>query len=227
MRALALLLPVLLSGCSLIQAIVCPEDAPGTQAASSPAPTAAPVGGSLYSEASYWSKTVNRLLEGRRTPVGMGEVAVADGDLVFKSRVEGRIAYCTEHPVYTAPSAGPARIACFMDADNDGKFETVTVPLAGIWLDKEIPQPVRYARTGQILPGADSTKYELLYAGTSNGSLRLSYREYLNDKAIPGAFLDVSYDFRQEPTTISFRNVTIDVLSADNRRIVYRVSRQP
>lgn len=224
MRVLALLLPVLLAGCSCFRIFEAPfpVEKAGTSSFDRLEATA-PVGGTVYSEATYWTKTGHRLQDGFQTSLGPGKVAVTAGDLVFKSNVNGRIAYCTEHPAYQDPSAGPMKSACFIDADNDGRFETVTAAPAGSWLEKEIPQPIRYARTERILPRSDSIRYELLYTGISNDTLRLAYREYLNEMAKPEAALDVSYDFRQKPTTISFRAVKIDVLDADNSQIVYRV----
>jgi hypothetical protein len=213
MRVLAFLLPVLLAGCAFFQPI---EDA-------APVEAKAPVGGAVYSQATYWTKTGHRLLDGYKGNLGMGSVAVASGDLVYKGLVEGRVAYCSDYPAYTDSSARPVGSACFVDTDNDGKFDAVAATPGGVWLEKAIAPPVRYSKPVLVLPGSDSFRYELLYTGIGNDSLRLSYREYLNEAAKPTAFLDVIYDFRQQPTTITFRAVQIDVLRADNSQIVYRV----
>lgn len=104
MRLQVLCLPLFLAGCSCLQGI---ENPAAVRTAA-----AAPVGGTVYSEATYWSKTGHRLLDSLQTGLGPGRVAVTAGDLVFKGNVNGRMAYCTEQPGYLEASAGPGKTAC-------------------------------------------------------------------------------------------------------------------
>jgi hypothetical protein len=92
-----------------------------------------------------------------------------------------------------------------------------------IWFEETIPNPIPYAKSELITPKADSFKYEILYQGISKGTLRLSYREYINDMARPSFFQDVSYDIASYPTEITFKTVRVEVLGADNSGIRYRV----
>ncbi len=90
-------------------------------------------------------------------------------------------------------------------------------------MSKPLPAPVRFEKADVVVPGTGSFKYELLYQGLSNKSLRLSYREYSNDMARPAFFQDVSYDVVSFPTTIAFKNVKIEVLDAGNNGLTYKV----
>jgi len=62
-----------------------------------------------------------------------------------------------------------------------------------------------------------------MYEGVSNKSLRLAYREYINDLARPAFFQSVNYDIASLPETIAFRSVRVEVISANNEAIEYRV----
>ncbi|MDD4959387.1 MAG: hypothetical protein PHS51_08555 [Gallionella sp.] len=183
----------------------------------------APVGGVIYSQFRYWSKIGYRLKGDFSTSLGLGKVSVSDGDFVLKSEVENKTVFCTEKSAYIDPMVGPHTTACFIDADNDGKFERVKAAPAAIWFESEITPPLAYEKSELVIPRNDSFKYELLYQGISKGSLKLSYREYVNDFARPAFFQDVTYDLDSTPTTITFRTVRLEVLNANNNQISYRV----
>lgn len=183
----------------------------------------APVGGVMYKQFKYWSKTGYRIQKPFSIGLGFGKIAVSEGDFVAKANLHGESVYCAEKLAYIDPLAGPFGAACFIDADNDGRFEAVKAAHGVYWFKKNISPPLAYEKSEHIIPRTDSFKYELLYQGVSNKSLRLFYREYLNDFARPAFFQDVSYDFTAKPTTVTFRTVKIEVINADNIQIVYRV----
>ena len=183
----------------------------------------APVGGIIYSQFRYWSKKGYRLKNELSVGLGPGRVSVSDGDFVLKAEVEKKAVFCTEKRAYIDPLVGPHTTACFIDADNDGKFERLKAAPGVIWFESEITPAIAYEKSELIMPRNDSFKYELLYQGITKGSLKLSYREYINDFARPAFFQDVTYDLDSTPTTITFRTVRIEVLSANNNQISYRV----
>ena len=224
MRALILLIALALSGCatvkiselSTVDSRIGTVPIIGEQAV-------APVGGVIYSQFRYWSKTGYRLKGGLSVGLGLGRVSVSDGDFVLKAEVENKTAFCTEKLTYIDPLVGPHTTACFIDADNDGKFERLKTAPGAIWFESEITPPLAYEKSELMVPRSDSFKYELLYQGITKGSLKLSYREYINDFARPAFFQDVTYDLDSTPTTITFRTVRLEVLSANNNQITYRV----
>lgn len=224
MRTLTLLITLALSACATVKVseLSTVDSRIGTVAKIGEQ-AVAPVGGIIFSQFRYWSKTGYRMKGDLSVGLGLGRVSVSDGDFVLKAEVENKTAFCTEKRAYIDPLVGPHTTACFIDADNDGKFERVKAAPGAIWFESEIVPPLSYEKSELILPRSDSFKYELLYQGTTKGSLKLSYREYLNDFARPAFFQDVTYDLDSTPTTITFRTVRLEVLRANNNQIAYRV----
>ncbi len=223
MRYTTLLTALLLSGCATVQVVersamseqVGQRPPVGTQAE-------APVGGVLFSQFRYWSKVGYRLDDDINLSFALGRVSAQSGDFLVKATSDGKSVLCTEKRAYIDPLVGPHAIACFPDA-NDGLLRSVSATPGMVTMSKDLPNPVRYARSEEVTPRRDSFKYELLYQGVSGKSIRLSYREYLNDLARPAFFQDVSYDLSDFPTTVTFRAVRLEIFSAGNNGIAYRV----
>jgi len=183
----------------------------------------APVGGVVFSQFKYLSKLRYTVTAGASIGLGLGKVVVSPLDSLITANLDGQKVYCTEKPAYIDPIAGPIRTACFIDANGDGAFETVKAAPGAVWFTKGVSPPLAYERSEQMVPRTDSFKYEILYQGTSRNSLKLLYREYIDNLARPAFFQDVTYDLDSMPTTVTFRTVRIEVLDANNNEIVYRV----
>lgn len=177
----------------------------------------------MFSQYRYWSKTGYRLLAPVSLSLGLGQVRSETGDFVIVSEIEGSTAYCTEKPAYMDAMVGPLKPACFVDKDGTGSFDRVKAAPGMVWFEKKLDPQVPYERSELQVPRADSTKYEILYEGISAKTLRLAYREYVNDFARPAFFQDVSYEINEFPADITFRTVRISVVSADNNGIRYKV----
>ena len=69
------------------------------------------------------------------------------------------------------------------------------------------------------------SRTELLYQGLDRGVVRLSFREFVNELARPAFTQELTYTLEPggRATTISFRRVRIEILSASNNEIRYRV----
>ena len=222
---LAALLPaIILAGCASIQITesnVVTEKVGQSPPIGSQAST--PVGGIVFSQFRYWSKIGYRLDAPVNSSFMLGRVAAAQGDFLVKAVVDGKTAFCTERRTYIDPVTGPHRTTCFIDSVGTGTFTRMIAAPGVVWLEKDLPSPARYSRSEQISPRSDSFKYELLYLGVSNKTIRLSHREFLNDLARPAYFQDVSYDIGTLPATITFRTVKLELLAADNNALTYRV----
>lgn len=185
--------------------------------------TTASVGSQIFSQYRYLSRTGYRLGRATSTRIGLGRVITSDGEFVGRAQIDGENAYCTESLAYHDPMTGPMKIACFFDRDTDGKFEVVKAQPGVVWFESKLDVPVTFAKGEQVIPMNDSKKYELLYQGYSGNTLRLSYREYINDMARPAYFQDVSYEIAAFPTDITFKTVKLQVLSAGNNGMRYKV----
>lgn len=224
MRLLFTLATLILAGCASIQITernVATEKVGESPPIGSQAST--PVGGTVFSQFRYWSKIGYRLDAPVNSSFMLGQVAAAQGDSLVRAVVDGKTAFCTERRTYFDPVVGPHRTTCFIDPVGSGTFTKMTAAPGVVWLEKDLPSPVGYSKSEQIFPRSDSFKYELLYQGVSGKTIRLSYREFLDDLARPAYFQDVSYDIGTLPVTLTFRTVKLEVFSADNNALSYRV----
>lgn len=70
------------------------------------------------------------------------------------------------------------------------------------------------------------TNFELLYAGMAPGAVHLTYREYApTDTAHPSQVQDLTYNLSDK--SIRFKDILIDIESADNQSIRFRVKSVP
>jgi hypothetical protein len=185
----------------------------------------APVGGTMFSQYRYWSKPGYRLQAPLSTRIGVmrGSIQTELGDFVAPAVAGGVVAYCTEKLAVIDPPFGPITKACFLDKSGSGSFDTVRAAPGLVWFEKTLDSRIRYEQGELQVPRQDSKKHELLYQGASAKTLRLTYREYMNDFARPVFFQDVSYEITEFPMEVTFRTVRISVLSADNNGIRYKV----
>ncbi len=224
MRTLMLYTAIILSGCATVKI----DETSSVISKTGFIPTigsksTSSVGGVIFSQFSYLSKTGYRIEDGATIGVGLGRIVVSDGDFLVKAQLDGKTIFCTEKPAYIDPLMGPQAAACFIDADDDGRFESVKYRPGAVWFGKNIDTLLEYSKTESISPHKDSFKYELLYQGISKNTLKLSYREYKDDFARVAFFQDVTYDLGSTPATISFRSASIEVFEANNNQISYRV----
>jgi hypothetical protein len=69
---------------------------------------------------------------------------------------------------------------------------------------------------------SDNFQQSLIYNGRVGNKLRIGYREFSNNAARPAFNNDVEYDL-DVSKTIAYRGAKIEVISATNEQIVYRV----
>lgn len=72
------------------------------------------------------------------------------------------------------------------------------------------------------VPKSGSFEAELVYAGISNETIRLLYREYLDGLARPAFTQELTYDLK-ESREIDFKSLRLEVVKAGNSRIEFRV----
>lgn len=117
---------------------------------------------------------------------------------------------------------------CLLDANEDGVFDDATL---NVYTDRPdgkatLISPVKYTIEKDVDLQLSTTKFqrEILYQGAANGVINVSYRELINNMARPAFDQDVKYEINHGGTTIiAFKGVRIEVISADNTSIKYRV----
>jgi outer membrane lipoprotein-sorting protein len=180
-------------------------------------------GSPIFAQFQYWSRVGYRLKGNLTTRVGLGRVMVSNGEFLGRAQVEGEDAYCTESLTYIDPLTGPLKTACFLDSNKDGRFDFVKAAPGMIWFEYKLDAPIDFEKSELIVTKMDAKKSELLYQGFSGNILRISFREYINDMARPSYFQDVTYDIPSFPTDITFKTVKLQVLSAGNNGIRYKI----
>jgi hypothetical protein len=183
----------------------------------------APVGGTVYSQYRYWSKTGYRLEDPAAFRVLVVPVKVEVGEFIVPADAGGEPAYCTERNAYVDPLSGTGSKVCFITPIGRSSFNKAKVAPGMVWLSYDLPTPIRFSKSELVVPRIDALKSELLYQGYSNKTIKLSYREYAGDFARPAFFQDVSYDITEFPTTVTFKTVKLNLLGADNNGLRYQV----
>ncbi|MFO1417149.1 MAG: hypothetical protein U1E83_00625 [Methylotetracoccus sp.] len=184
----------------------------------------APLGGLMYSQFSYLLRSGARITEANRQPFGLGGLFISRGEVVFPSSLGGASVYCSDKRVYSDPIAGFLSKACFSDRDGDRRFDTVQVAPESTWIQRPLSPTLPYATMDVPVAERGAFKFELAYDGYSGQSLHLSYREF-RGKSLerPVYTQQAKYDVARFPADIVFRSVKLQILDADNMRIVYRV----
>ena len=115
--------------------------------------------------------------------------------------------------------------ACLVDKGGNGIFDHSMFKNR----DRYFPliNKAKYARTAnEPTFSIDESKFKrtALYQGISKGSIKISFREFVNDMARPAFTQDVSYDLQSDGTTsIAFKGLRIEVISARGPNIEYKV----
>jgi hypothetical protein len=168
----------------------------GTQAA-------AAVGDVIYSEFDYTAASGAVMLQPVSMTVGLGgSVQVPAVTQLVSASVDGNPGYCTTALTYSDPIAGPYRPTCYLDGDGDNRFETLWVAPGAIGFTYVLDPPVQY-KSGQITGDASGYKYELLYQGLDGNTLRVGYREYIDNMARPAFAQELTYPVRSHPPPLS------------------------
>jgi hypothetical protein len=81
-----------------------------------------------------------------------------------------------------------------------------------------------FKKATRISEQGTSFQQTLLYSGRVGDKLKISYREFSNNSARPAFNNDVEYDFSTSKT-IAYKGAMLEVISADNTSITYKVIR--
>lgn len=143
-------------------------------------------------------------------------VILKKGDLLWGARAEGsRREFCDVDL--------PGQF-CFTDEDGNGTFDKARV-VSGSRIPSISARYTEYWKPAKPEEGRQGGhRWELVYLGAGGGVLRFSAREFLDDPDRPSTQNEVTYDLKaDEPTSLTFRGVKLEVLEAGNDGIRYRV----
>lgn len=107
-----------------------------------------------------------------------------------------------------------------MDDDGDGKFDRV----AGneVQGGKRLDHPIAYMKSEYIDTAPGSLKQVVIYLGSTKDTLRLSYREFVDDMARPAFTEEYSFPLDSKfPQPIGFKDVKMIVSGIDAAGLHY------
>jgi hypothetical protein len=156
-----------------------------------------------------------------RGPIGgsfwAGREGLAAGTQLVAAVSEGREVFC--HP--------PRRMGapCVADTNGDGRFDQAsTMNAYGMLVNRRDIEPAAYRASDRSIQ--DGFKYELIYQGLDDGTLRIAYREFRDNLARPAFSQDLTYTLSPEgETEVRFRDVIMAVHSANNSQVDYTLIR--
>jgi hypothetical protein len=189
----------------------------------------APVGGVIFGQFDYRAAIRAVAQDNYQRQVLNAVIRVNAGQPLFRSLVGGsREGWCSANPTYFTIIGAEARSACFLDGQGrgsqigrTGRFSEAYVVNTAVGTELSVDIPYRI---DEIAAGG-GFRYELIYQGFDRGVVRVTYREFVDSMARPAFQQDLSYTLEPggRPTTVSFRSVRLEILSADNNSIRYRV----
>jgi hypothetical protein len=116
--------------------------------------------------------------------------------------------------------------ACLYDDNGDGTFDRY----GGneVQGGKRLTTPMPYKPSEFINPTSDALKQTVIFLGSTKDSLRLSYREFINDMARPAFTEEYTFPLSTTfPQTISFKSVKLSVTSIDGEGLHYSIVSVP
>jgi hypothetical protein len=181
----------------------------------------AAVGAVLISHEDYVAQGGVKVLPGFDTPVSLGfqRVIVPTGTVLPQASIGDERCYISESPVVFAMRAPVQHPACFFDRDGDGRLETLR--FVDGWANYLSIPPAKVEPVDRMLTGF---RQELLYEGRDENTIRVLYRQYLDSLIRPAFQQELTYTLDDAGhTRARFRDAVLEVESADNESIRYRV----
>jgi len=197
----------------------------------------AAVGETMVSLKDYYEKerhNVWSIGQAATLRVGLGSMVLVPGDYTAVRHVqEDGSAYdaveIKVHPFeLTTLKPSSASVPMMFFIDDSGRIARAG---GGLGITNEVSdlEPADFRATRGEKTSIDArhgyTNFELLYAGVSAGAVRLTYREYVPNDPRPSKFQDLTYNLANK--SIRFKDVSIDIESADNQNVRFRVKSVP
>ncbi|WP_312165381.1 hypothetical protein [Massilia timonae] len=126
----------------------------------------------------------------------------------------------------TEPGIGGPAHACTVDTDRDGAFDSAMFMNRDRLFPLAAPAKYKTEKSAPEVTREESGGFrrEILYQGVSKGTIKLSFREFMNDMARPAFTQEILYDLEQDGTAIVvFKGLRLKVLQATGMGVRYVV----
>ena len=209
---IALSLTILFTGCGVATKVSTPENF------SSSTPTInsiqeTEIGISLVSKESGFKYKALRILKDTKILTGYLIQNVKEGEVFINT-------LCTsKYDLYSKDENSTYGIAI---PKSGGRLITFYNSSSGLTFNKNISTPIEYKAELMPIPKKGYLKQEFIYNGKVGNAIKFTYREFMDDLARPAFTQDLQYDLT-ESKVIGFRGLRIEIISATNIKIEYKV----
>ena len=165
--------------------------------------------------------TINEFFSGKNV---FATVTISPGDKFIRIPSKSSLKACRSPSI----EAFSRKIydACLYDDDGDGAFDRY----GGneVQGGKKLPHPIPYKKSEFIQATTDSVKQVVIYLGSTKDSMRLSYREFVNDMARPAFTEEYTFPLAATyPQLIAFKGVKMSVTQIDGEGLHYKIISTP
>lgn len=179
------------------------------------------IGTSLVSKESGYKYKALKLLKDAKIKTGYSMKEVKQGDIFIND------SYTSKYDLYSSPiptsSGATYGIAL---PKSGGKAITFYKGSAGITFNdskySKYNVDLEYSEILTPIPKKEYFKQDFIYNGKVGNAIKFTYREYADDLARPAFTQDLQYDLT-ESGIIGFKGLRIEILSATNIKIQYKV----
>ena len=174
------------------------------------------IGASLVSKESGYKYKALKLLKNAKIKTGYSAKNVNEGDVFINDF------YTSKYDLYSSPTPTAAGATYGIALPKSGgKTITFYKSAAGITFSKDNTD-LEFAEILTPIPKKEYFKQDFIYNGKVGNAIKFTYREYADDLARPAFTQDLQYDLT-ESSIIGFKGIRIEILSATNIKIQYKV----
>ena len=176
----------------------------------------AEIGISLVSKESGYKYKALKLLKSTKIRTGNILKDVNEGEVFIND------SYTSKYDLFSAPTPTAYGSTYGIALPKSGeKAITFYKNVAGITFSK-VNTALEFAEILTPIPKKEYFKQDFIYNGKVGNAIKFTYREYADDLARPAFTQDLQYDLT-ESSIIGFKGLRLEILSATNIKIQYKV----
>ena len=172
----------------------------------------AEIGISLVSKESGYKYKALQILKATKIKTGYILKEVKEGDIFIND------SYTSTYDLYSNIDGSTYGIAL---PKSNGRAITFAKLGMGLTFNKN-NMTIEYKEVLMPISKKEYLKQDFIYNGKVGNAIKFTYREYVDDLARPAFTQDLQYDLT-ESSIIGFRGLRIEILSATNTKIEYKV----
>lgn len=156
----------------------------------------------------------------RSVQMGMASITVDASESLVPSILDEKEHHCAYSNAYRDMIGFGNRNVCFLE--KDGLFTELRYAPGAYWFTQEISPPLETIRTEVIVTtSGDYSKKELIYNGSSNGTLMFTENVYMSDLSKPSKTKPIAVQIDVTPKTINISGSLIRVVEYTGNTLAF------